>query len=120
MAISARMTERIKAYVREVAAEFEEVDDGAADSWLDAIERQAVEIGDAVATEWIKQQCAAQPTGPADDEAACPQCGQTGRYRGLRQRELISRRGPATISEPEYYCPCCRKAFFPSDACVGH
>ena len=117
MAISARMKERIEAYVRELAAELGEVDDGAGDSWLDAIENQAVEIGDAVAAELMKQQSAER--GPAEDEAACHQCGQTGRYRGLRQRELISRRGPATIAEPEYYCPCCRKAFFPSDACVG-
>jgi len=116
MAISARMKERIEAYVRELAAEFGEVDDSDADSWLDAIENQAVEIGDAVAAELMKKQSAERP---ADDEAACPQCGKTGRYRGLRQRELISRRGPTTIAEPEYYCPCCRKAFFPSDECVG-
>lgn len=118
MAISVRMRERIEAYVRELATELEEVDDSDADSWLDAIENRAVEIGDAVATEFVKQQSAKR--GPTEDEAACPQCGQTGRYRGLRQRELVSRRGPATIAEPEYYCPCCRKAFFPSDACVGH
>jgi len=116
MAISAWMKERIEAYVRELAAEFGEIDDSAADSWLDAIENQAVEIGDAVAAELMKQQSADRPT---DDEATCPQCGKTGRYRGLRQRELVSRRGPATIAEPEYYCPCCRKAFFPSDGCVG-
>ena len=112
MAISARMKERIEAYVRELAEEFGEVDDRDADSWLDAVENQAVEIGDAVAAELMRKQSADRP---ADDEATCPQCGQPGRYRGLRQRELVSRRGPATIAEPEYFCPCCRKAFFPSD-----
>jgi hypothetical protein len=116
MAISARMKERIEAYVRELAEEFGEVDDSDADSWLDAVENRAVEIGDTVAAELMKQQSADRP---ADDEATCPQCGKPGRYRGLRQRELVSRRGPATIAEPEYFCPCCRKAFFPSDTCVG-
>jgi hypothetical protein len=51
----------------------------------------------------------------AAEGSSCPQCGKTGRYTGDRQRELLTRRGPVTIAEPEYFCPCCRKAFFPDD-----
>ena len=52
----------------------------------------------------------------ADALTECPKCGKLGRYQGLRERELIGRRGPVPISEPEYFCPCCRKAFFPEYA----
>ena len=112
MTTTTKMQERIAAFARELAEELGEVDDSNALSWLDAIETRAVEIGDAVHAELVKQTSADRP---ASDESTCPQCGKLGRYQGQRQRELIGRRGPVTISEPEYFCPCCRKAFFPSD-----
>jgi hypothetical protein len=112
MAITVEMQERIAAIARELAAEWGEVDESDALSWLDAIESRAVEIGDAVHAELVKQQAA---RSAAVDEATCPACGQWGRYEGERQRELISRRGPVTIAEPEYFCPGCRQAFFPVD-----
>lgn len=112
MAITGEMQERIVAMARELADEWGDVDESDALSWLDAIESRAVEIGDAVHAELVKQKAASR-TG--EDESTCPQCGQLGRYRGERQRELIGRRGPVTLGEPEYFCPCCRKAFFPVD-----
>ena len=93
-----------------MAEEFGEIDEENSLSWLDAIETRAVEIGDAVATELLKKKSADRP---AEDESTCPKCGKLSRYQGQRQREMIGRRGPVTIREPEYFCPCCRKAFFP-------
>jgi len=117
MATRDQMRQRIEQVARQLCAEFGEVDGGGeAVCWLDAVERRAVEIGDAVAVELMKQQSADRPVG---DEARCPGCGQPGRYRGTRQRELITRRGPATIAEPEYDCPACRRAFFPADQSAG-
>ena len=113
MAFNQQMKERIAAFARELAEEMGEVDDSNALSWLDAIETQAVEIGDAVSTELLERRAAELPT--CNEESTCPKCGKLGRYQGPRQRELIGRRGSVTISEPEYFCPCCRKAFFPSD-----
>jgi hypothetical protein len=113
MATTHKINARIAAFARELAAEMGEVDDSDALSWLDAIETKAVEIGDAVSVELVRQKSTAQP--PADEESSCPQCGKLGRYRGHRERELVSRRGPVTIREAEYFCPCCRKAFFPDD-----
>jgi hypothetical protein len=104
MATSNEVKERIAAFARELAAELGEVDDREALSWLDAIESQAVEIGDAVSVELLRRR-----------SRDCPACGKLGRYRGQRARELISRRGPVTIHEPEYFCPACRRAFFPAD-----
>ncbi len=117
MAVSPELKERIAAFARELAAELGEVDDSDALSWLDAIESQAVEIGDAISTELLERRAAALST--SDKESTCPQCSQPGRYHGQRQRELIGRRGPATIGEPEYYCPACRRAFFPAPRAIG-
>jgi len=114
MATPPEIKERIAAFARELAEEMCEVDDSMALSWLDAIESQAVEIGDAMSTALLEHRAADLPT--SEGESTCPKCGKLGRYQGQRQRELIGRRGPAAISEPEYYCPACRRAFFPCDA----
>lgn len=113
MATTQEINERIVAFARELAEEMGEVDDSEALSWLDAIETQAVEIGDAVSVELVRRRSTDRPT--CQQESTCPKCDQPGRYRGQRERELVGRRGPVTISEPEYFCPCCRKAFFPDD-----
>lgn len=113
MATTHQIKERIAAFARELAEELGEVDDSDALSWLDAIETRAVEIGDAVSVELLRRKSTDRPA--AAEESTCPQCGKLGRYEGHRERELIGRRGPVTITEPEYFCPCCRKAFFPDD-----
>lgn len=113
MATTQQRKERIEAFVRELSEEFGEVDDSNALSWLDAVETRAVEIGDAIAAELVKQKSVDCPV--KQDESTCPQCGKLGRYQGQRPRPLVTRRGPTTLAEPEYYCPCCRKAFFPDD-----
>jgi hypothetical protein len=112
MATTEELQERIAAFARELSEEWGEVDDSDALSLLDAVETQAVQIGDAIHAEFVKQWSAKRP---AEDEAICPQCGKLGRYEGRRQRELLGRRGPITLTEPEYHCPCCRKSFFPDD-----
>jgi hypothetical protein len=116
MATSPELQQRIAAYARKLAEEeLGQVDDSNSLSWLDAIETRAVEIGDAIVAELVKQKAADRAV--EENEAACPQCGNLGRYEGQRDRPLLTRRGPTTIAEPEYYCPCCRKAFFPDDRC---
>jgi len=113
MATSERMRERIEAFARELCEESGEVDASMGVCWLDAVENQAIEISDAVTAELIKRQSAHQVS--TTGESTCQKCGKRGQYKGTRERELLTRRGPVTITEPEYYCPCCRKAFFPSD-----
>ena len=113
MATSREFQCRIEEFARRLGEEFGEVDGSDGDCWLDAVENRAVAVGDAVSAALMAQQSASRQ--PVDEESTCPQCGKTGRYCGDRQRELLSRRGPVTIGEPEYFCPCCRKAFFPDD-----
>lgn len=112
MGIGHQLRARIEELALQLAEEFGEMDGGDGDCWLDAIENRATEIGDAISVALLAQQSRRLP---AAEEATCPQCGKKGRHVGDRRRELISRRGPVTITEPEYYCPCCRKDFFPSD-----
>jgi hypothetical protein len=113
MAVTQQMKERISAFARELAEELGEVDDSSALSWLDAMETQAVGIGDAISAALLERRVAELPT--AEEDSTCPKCGKLGRYQGQRQRELLGRRGPVTVAEAEYFCPCCRKAFFPGD-----
>jgi hypothetical protein len=117
MATSKDLRERIQAMARQLALEeMEDLNEEDGDCWLDAIENRAIEIGDALAAALIEERSRARSDA---DESLCPECGKPGRYRGPRERELISRRGPVTLAEPEYYCPACRKAFFPLDRGAG-
>lgn len=113
MATSERIKARIAEMARQLAEEFGEVDENAGTCWLDAIENQSIEIGDAMSTLLAERLSSKQA---ADDAAICQECGTAGTFRGQRERELIGRRGPIRIQEPEYYCACCRKSFFPDDA----
>jgi hypothetical protein len=76
--------ERIAIFARELAEELGEVDDGNALSWLDALETQAVAIGDAVSVELLRQK--SLDRAAAADESTCAHCGQQGQYQGQRQR----------------------------------
>jgi hypothetical protein len=109
-------TDELKRRIREMAEQLRSelgdfsVPEG--ECWLTVIEDMAAELGDTLATTLVEVQSARRPDAA---EACCPKCGGSGHYRGARERELITRRGPATISEPEYYCDGCRKSFFPDD-----
>lgn len=111
MAISSELRRRIESMALQLCDEAGAVDESEGDCWLDAVENRALELADALAAEVVKQQSA---NCPPVVEAICPKCGRAGRGRGTRERELITRRGPTTIVEPEYYCPACRRAFFPA------
>jgi hypothetical protein len=108
------MQERIAAFARELAVEeLGEIDDSNALSWLDAVESRAVEIADQLAAEVVRQKAALRE--PEENESICPDCGRLSRYEGQCERPLLTRRGPTTIVQPKYHCPCCRKDFFPAD-----
>jgi transposase-like protein len=85
---------------------------------IDDIEDAMIRIGDAVARE-VGVQKLAPHTGEASGPCPCPQCGQAGVYLKRHARELISSRGNVPLSETKYYCPKCRRNFFPSDEPSG-
>jgi hypothetical protein len=115
MATPDQIRRRLQAAAVQMCLEMEDFSVADEECWLAKVEEVAAQLGDAVATTLIERQSAARLEMATTEEANCPECGKLGRYRGPRERELISRRGPVALSEPEYYCPCCRKAFFPDD-----
>ncbi len=115
MATTDQFERRFRAAAEQLCLEMGEFSVADEECWLARVEEVAAQLGDAVATTLIERQSAARLEVATTEEANCPECGKLSRYRGDRERELISRRGPVAISEPEYYCPCCRKAFFPDD-----
>ena len=75
------------------------------------IEALALAAGDAVSLEVFEQQLAESGLGPPH----CPRCGFEGQRIKQRERTLQTRRGlEVPLSEPECYCPGCRRSFFPS------
>jgi hypothetical protein len=113
MASTEELKLRARAFARQLCAEMGEVSVSEDECWLAVVEEIAAEMGDAMATALVEEQAAAQAP---EEKGDCPQCGKRGRYLRSREREIVTRRGPATIQEPEYYCTCCRKSFFPDDA----
>lgn len=103
---------RIREMAEQLRSELGDFSVPEGECWLAVVEEMATELGDTLATALVEVQLT---RGPDAAEACCPKCGTSGHYRGARERELITRRGPATISEPEYYCDGCRKSFFPDD-----
>ena len=116
MATTAELKARIDAFAEQLRAEMGDISVAEEECWLAAVEDLAAELGDAMATALVEKQSQARA---AELESECPGCGKRGRHRGVRERELITRRGPATVAEPEFYCTRCRRAFFPDDASVG-
>lgn len=118
MNVNPIMQRRIAELAKQLIDELEPVDDSQADSWLDAVEHRTVAITDAIAAELVAQQVASHQ--PTEHEAECPHCHKTGRYVGNRSREIVGLRGKIKLAEPEYYCPGCRRDFFPADPNTGH
>jgi hypothetical protein len=48
-----------------------------------------------------------------EETCTCPECGQKGRYKGRRTRNLVTDTGEVRLERSYYYCPTCRKGFFP-------
>ena len=49
----------------------------------------------------------------------CPACGGEARYKGQKARDLITETGEVRLERAYYYCPNCRKGFFPPGPAVG-
>jgi len=75
------------------------------------IETLSLTAGDAVSLEVFEQQLAKCGIG----NPHCPHCGSEGWRVKQRDRTVQTRRGlDVPLDEQEYYCPGCRRAFFPS------
>lgn len=78
------------------------------------LEELVCEIGDEV----TKQLLQLEMTERSDEAAeattnACPDCGDCCSQAEPKQRQLTSLRGEIHYHEPSFYCPACRRSFFP-------
>src|SRR5207248_494422 len=111
------MRQRIREFARQLQKEFGSPEVGEQACLLEAAEEWGVQLGDELARAATEQ---ALPAAAASvEEASCPQCQKRACWKGQRKRRVETRRGAIHVSEPEYYCPRCRRSFFPSDAGAG-
>ncbi len=80
---------------------------------MDDVEAAMIRIGDMVAREFGRQKLA-QITSQTTESPPCPKCGRAGQPQGRQTRDLATRRGEVPLTEMQYYCPKCRRSFFPS------
>jgi hypothetical protein len=105
----------IRRRMRELAQELLRLEQETAESRPEVarftvLEDAAVAVGDAITAEIMERELSLE----AECRGDCPGCGQRGLKKGERQRVLQTRRGEVKFAEPEFYCPRCRRAFFPS------
>ena len=120
-------TEQVRAYLEGVAKNL--VDklygpDGP--PWgtpLTAIEDLLLEVREVLTEQMLgltlRRQAQALPQQP-QAQRLCPSCQQPLSCPDANPRILQTRAGEAEWTEPEGYCPRCRRAFFPSDEKPGH
>lgn len=107
------MRQRIREMARELQEEFGSPAAGEHGCLLEAAEEWGVQLGDELSRA-ATEQALPQETAAAE-EALCPECQKLARWRGVRKRRIETRRGAIHVSDPEYYCPGCRRSFFPAD-----
>jgi hypothetical protein len=106
-----RLREAIRGAVQQVLAQGDLPEAEEGEARFTTIETLALAAGDAVSLEVFEQQLAECGLGPAH----CPGCGFEGQRVKQRQRTLQTRRGlEVPLSEQEWYCPGCRRSFFPA------
>ena len=57
----------------------------------------------------------AEEAAKGEEDRTCPACGGKARYKGQKERPLVTETGEVRVKRGYYYCPDCRKGFFPLD-----
>jgi hypothetical protein len=81
---------------------------------LDEIEQVVEDISVEMDRE-LEQRILQEQQAPPENQARCPQCHGTARYRDTRPRVLITRHGERPLQRRYYYCGACRHGFAPLD-----
>lgn len=114
-------TEQVRAYVEGVAKNLvDKLYGPAGPPWgttLTALEDLLLEVRDVLTEQMLDlalaRQAQALPQQP-EAQRLCPSCQQPLPCPDANPRLVHTRAGEAEWSEPEGYCPRCRRAFFPS------
>ena len=54
-----------------------------------------------------------------EESRDCPEYGREMRYKGRKKRDLVAETGEVKLERAYYYCPSCRKGFFPPRPKMG-
>jgi hypothetical protein len=119
------LEERMRRRIREISVElcremYGEDECPPLGTRLSRIEEEAVAVGDAIGREVMQSLLRRQAAQVPRASLRCPDCGgpcQRG-DEDVGQKRL-TRRGEVEWSEPEYYCPKCRRSFFPGAGRFG-
>jgi hypothetical protein len=120
-------TEQVRAYVEGVAKNLvDKLYGPAGPPWgttLTDIEHLLLEVREVLTEQMLDvalaRQAQALPQQPPDARC-CPSCQQPLACDAANPRIMRTDAGAAEWSEPEGYCPRCRRAFFPSGQKPGH
>jgi len=113
-----RLEAKIKAVVEDLAREHQQ--ELAEAGTLVDLEELTCQIGDEVA----RQLCEHELVGRGDRAmeelfANCPDCGEPSMRHTAEPALLQGMRGELAFRQPRYYCPGCRRSFFPDGRFVG-
>lgn len=75
------------------------------------LEELVGELGNQVEQATLRQ--LVQVEDKAQGGVVCPECGQTAQNKGLKKRQIVSRRGTVEVERRYYYCGHCQQGFFP-------
>jgi len=113
-----RLNDKIRAMVEDLAREHQR--ELAAAGTLVDLEELTCEIGDEVARQLCEHELVGRAERALDEEFAdCPDCGESSMQCVPEPTLLTGLRGDLAYNQPRYYCPRCRRSFFPMAASLG-
>ena len=107
-----RLKAKVKALTKELARE-EQAKLRAAGTMIE-LEELACEIGDEFTSQLVSLEMAKRSNEMAEAATCeCPDCGNGCGQGDPKSRQLTGLRGEIHYHEPAFYCPACRRSFFP-------
>jgi len=113
-----RLQAKVKALTKELAHE-EQARLRAAGTMVE-LEELACEIGDEFTNQLMSLEMADRSNQAAEAATCeCPDCGYCCGQGNPNSRKLAGLRGEVSYYEPAFYCPVCRRSFFPGSCQRG-
>jgi hypothetical protein len=112
-----RLQTKIVAMIESLALEHQQ--ELAEAGTLADLEELTCEIGDLVTRELTQREVVRRAEAVDLEQAECPDCGAVCHRGDPDPVVLDGLRGQLAYRQPQYYCPRCRRAFFPSGGPVG-
>jgi hypothetical protein len=113
-----RLNDKIGAMVEDLAREHQK--ELAEAGTLVDLEELTCQIGDEVARQLCEHELVGRAERALDEEFAdCPECGESSMQCVPEPTLLKGLRGELAYNQPRYYCPRCRRSFFPDGGVTG-